>query len=531
MPAPLSNDMEIRIIKARERGDTMAQITREKEVNQSTIVRLLRLYRETGSYEARPLNNGRKPKLNPEDPIYGKIRKGQSMYSTRHFKWLALLAVTILCALLPCVGLSASDSPITCQVSLKGYDPTAYGPITAILDIQSPEPITDIRLSYDYVDSQGNYQSDILYKAREGNYCTLLPPPNSMGRVGVILGVPEGSDASHGLMYFYSQEIIVPPDPNPLSGTLVTDKQSVCHNQIIQATMNLSGGSPPYQIKGHAVIIHDNGWDRPFSAYYEGQPPRAQVKILNGVEGYFVAEVRDAIGRKETYQSEVFTILPAVITSNEMTLEEKVEEVVQQADREAGSTQYDKALWLHDYLITHTKYDFNLEHYWADDVLLKGTGVCNGYASAYHLLLEQAGIPSMVITGDTPLGYHAWNLIQIDGQWYHVDVTMNDTELAAMEWQYHKDFLVSDDLMSAREWNREIYPPAPESYPKKPLSTSSQTLRGDANNDNHLDINDLVAIIDCIINNIPPASPDNADTNYDHRLDMEDLLWIINAIL
>jgi transposase len=66
MPAPLSNDMRIRIIKARERGDTIAQIAREKEVNPSTIVRLLRLYRETGSYEARPLNNGRKPRLSPE---------------------------------------------------------------------------------------------------------------------------------------------------------------------------------------------------------------------------------------------------------------------------------------------------------------------------------------------------------------------------------------------------------------------------------------------------------------------------------
>jgi transposase/transposase-like protein len=66
MPAPLSNDMRIRIIKAREREDTIAQIAREKEVNQSTIVRLLRLYRETRSYEACPLSNGRKPKLSPE---------------------------------------------------------------------------------------------------------------------------------------------------------------------------------------------------------------------------------------------------------------------------------------------------------------------------------------------------------------------------------------------------------------------------------------------------------------------------------
>lgn len=66
MPAPLSNDLRIRILRARERGDTIETIAREKEVSVSAIVRLLRLHRETGSHEARPLNNGRKPKLNQE---------------------------------------------------------------------------------------------------------------------------------------------------------------------------------------------------------------------------------------------------------------------------------------------------------------------------------------------------------------------------------------------------------------------------------------------------------------------------------
>ena len=66
MPAPLSNDLRTRILKARQRGETIEQIAREKEVSVSAIVRLLRLHRETGSHEARPLNNGRKPMLSQE---------------------------------------------------------------------------------------------------------------------------------------------------------------------------------------------------------------------------------------------------------------------------------------------------------------------------------------------------------------------------------------------------------------------------------------------------------------------------------
>ena len=65
MPNPLSNDLRKRIIDAKLRGDTEDKIAREKEVNKSTITKLWALYRKTGSYEARPNPNGRKPALSP----------------------------------------------------------------------------------------------------------------------------------------------------------------------------------------------------------------------------------------------------------------------------------------------------------------------------------------------------------------------------------------------------------------------------------------------------------------------------------
>lgn len=73
MPAPLSRDIRKRIIEAKENGDSIKKIAIEKGVGLNTIVCLLRLYRETGSYEPRPLNNGRKPRLD-EDTLE-KIRK------------------------------------------------------------------------------------------------------------------------------------------------------------------------------------------------------------------------------------------------------------------------------------------------------------------------------------------------------------------------------------------------------------------------------------------------------------------------
>jgi transposase len=66
MPAPLSNDLRKRIIEARENGDTVPKIMREKNVSKSTVDRLMRSYRGTGSYEPLPLNNGRKSNLTDE---------------------------------------------------------------------------------------------------------------------------------------------------------------------------------------------------------------------------------------------------------------------------------------------------------------------------------------------------------------------------------------------------------------------------------------------------------------------------------
>jgi transposase len=69
MPKPLSKDLRKRIIEAKLRGETEGKISAEKEVNKSTLTKLWALYRETGSYEAWPNPNGRKPALSREQLV------------------------------------------------------------------------------------------------------------------------------------------------------------------------------------------------------------------------------------------------------------------------------------------------------------------------------------------------------------------------------------------------------------------------------------------------------------------------------
>jgi len=63
-------------------------------------------------------------------------------------------------------------------------------------------------------------------------------------------------------------------------------------------------------------------------------------------------------------------------------------------------------------------------------ILMDGVGVCAGYSAAFKLLAEAAGLESIVVTGylDGSLP-HAWNKVNIDGEWNIVDSTNNDNEV------------------------------------------------------------------------------------------------------
>ncbi len=95
-------------------------------------------------------------------------------------------------------------------------------------------------------------------------------------------------------------------------------------------------------------------------------------------------------------------------------------------------TDAQKALLIHDRLAVLCEYDYeNLLNktvpdasYDAHGVLVNEIAVCQGYAEAYMYLLGQIGIESYICSSEVL--DHAWNIVRIDGQYYHVDVTWDD---------------------------------------------------------------------------------------------------------
>lgn len=102
-----------------------------------------------------------------------------------------------------------------------------------------------------------------------------------------------------------------------------------------------------------------------------------------------------------------------------------VNKAVSQAKQETDGTEYEMALYLHDWLLNQLEYDDSLKWSSAESALTRGLGTCQAYESAYAKLLSAAGIENAE-TRDTYDG-HTWNAVKLDDERYQVDCTWDDT--------------------------------------------------------------------------------------------------------
>jgi hypothetical protein len=110
-------------------------------------------------------------------------------------------------------------------------------------------------------------------------------------------------------------------------------------------------------------------------------------------------------------------------------LEEKSDSIL--ASLTSDMSDYEKLLYLHDYLVKNCVYKVDDEPFsgTAYGCIVQGSARCEGYAKALDYLLKKTGIACDVVIGTTYTGEnHAWNQVRIDGQWYNCDVTWDDTD-------------------------------------------------------------------------------------------------------
>ncbi len=135
-------------------------------------------------------------------------------------------------------------------------------------------------------------------------------------------------------------------------------------------------------------------------------------------------------------------------------LDAALQEVKSKIDT-SGMSDEEIVLAYHEYLTSTVAYAY--EDYFNGTIaanhgydmygaLVKHSCVCQGYAETMFYLLREAGLSCAIASSENI--NHAWNIVKIRGNWYHIDATWDDPVWDMPGRSYHDYFLVSFDTMN-----------------------------------------------------------------------------------
>ena len=146
------------------------------------------------------------------------------------------------------------------------------------------------------------------------------------------------------------------------------------------------------------------------------------------------------------YGDALYRCVVVVNQAGETALSKKVVEI---ADKFRHLSDVDKVMAVHDYLIDHIEYSNPHIRSFAYGALIEGKAVCQGYAQSLAMILNNLNVECHTIVamtkGSNPV-LHEWVRVKLDGEWYYIDLTWDDTPWA--EDKNYKYFLINTNMIS-----------------------------------------------------------------------------------
>lgn len=149
--------------------------------------------------------------------------------------------------------------------------------------------------------------------------------------------------------------------------------------------------------------------------------------------------------------------------TQEAAVQKKVDQVLKSIITPSMTT-FQKVKAVNDYIVSNAAYGENTKSspHSAHALLMEGQAVCQGYALLTYKMLSQIGVEVQYVVGVVNGNEdHAWNLVKVDGKWYHLDTTWNDPLPNRVGTSSYDYFLVNDSqLKKDHKWVTSDYPAA-----------------------------------------------------------------------
>lgn len=143
-------------------------------------------------------------------------------------------------------------------------------------------------------------------------------------------------------------------------------------------------------------------------------------------------------------------------------------------------SDYDKVMAISEWICDNIIYDDTLENHSLQSAL-DGLTVCDGYAQLFQVMADYVGLESYIILGEGNGGSHAWNVVNLGGRYYMVDVTWADRSWGVYENEilFGSEFAELDGHVYTTDLNISVdsYSPSiPSIATSTPTPTPTATL-------------------------------------------------------
>lgn len=210
---------------------------------------------------------------------------------------------------------------------------------------------------------------------------------------------------------------------------LFNGREKECYNKIqnavynIQPKANVQGYYPIQKIEVSGEELNEDSIRKIVYAFRNDNPDIFWLANLFGYEF-----------KNNTTTINLCSVLPLKECNEAINeINSKIDEVISKMHE--GLSEYDREKHIYEWVTGNCNYDKNVkvssnkwQAFTAYGAIVEGTAVCEGYSRAMQLLLSYAGIQCQLASGITNQNPHMWNVVNIEGDFYHLDATFDSLD-------------------------------------------------------------------------------------------------------